>query len=145
MAFAGLFLVGFALVFPKKQILELNLRSSAINTEAKILSIQIEALRSEVALAKQSKEQPAVTHALKLAERLIELEIKTVQLEGKSVEGNHLIVDIENTVKLLQGSGIFGVLFSALGFWLWFKRIQNPQDQLLQNQLIIKPDALSKT
>jgi hypothetical protein len=36
---------------------------------------------------------------------------------------------------MLQWQGSIALVFSAWGFWLWYVRLQRPQDRLLQSQV----------
>jgi hypothetical protein len=140
MALAGLFLLVFGTVYPSQKVSELELKRAATQTERSVLLIQAAALKDDVAIAKKS---PPPTEALvtRLAERLVDLEVKQAQITGKEAEEKVLTQDLMFAWRTLKVGVVLGAILSFVGFVCWYFRVQKPQDKLLQNQLASKPDA----
>ena len=139
-ALAGLFLIVFGTVYPSRQISELELRRAATGTERSVLVIQVNALERDTAAAKKSV-QSTESQVSRLAERLVELEIKQAQIIGKAAQEKILTEDVVFAWRTLRIGLLLGFFLSFTGFLCWYFRVQKPQDKLLQNQLAAKSDA----
>lgn len=150
LALAGLFLAVFGYVYPTNRLTELQIKQASIETEWSVLNVEMDRLKADTAdverslrrLEAEAETEPTEARrnaakisadGKKLRERLHELEIKKIGLEGKDRETKIVQAEISSARTLLNVCVVVGVLLTGLGFVSWYFRVQRLQDQQLKN------------
>lgn len=67
--------------------------------------------------------------------RLNELRKKIAEVKGQRKKYIALLNEVKSYHWMLLIGGLFGLVMSSLGFWLWYLLVQKPNDILLRKQL----------
>ena len=134
MAFAGLVTVLFCGSFPISKIGPLEARNFELSAEDKILRLEMEELRREIEVVKQKK-KPTPEDLAFLRKTSNELEIKHFRLTAKDEQLIALAGELLFFLNFFRIGMFVGTFLMILGFWLWYYRVQKPQDMLLQKQI----------
>jgi hypothetical protein len=135
MALAGLAAFFFSVVYPTWQTRELKVKQLEQDAERAVLQIEHAHLVAELYDASGKVKPDAQPDGLATKRRFRDLEIKAAQLEGKKQVLIRLAAEA-NLFSLAFWYGIVaGLIVTIWGFALWYRRVQKPQDALLQQQL----------
>jgi hypothetical protein len=139
LALSGLFIVLFSFIFPMNRIGELELKSLEINTQAEVLRIEIDYLKTDTTIwGKKAKLDPEETVLIR--KRTREAEIKAAELKGKMEQIEVLRKEVLFYWKFLRITYFLGTAISLVGFCLWYILVQRPNDILLRKQ--VKKDKI---
>ena len=134
MAFAGLVTVLFGVGFPATKLGPLEARHIELLADDKILKVEIQQLSRKIAVA-EKKKKPTPGEVAFLRKSMNEIEIKHILLTAKGEQLIALISELRFFWNFLRVGMFVGSFFMVLGFWLWYYRVQKPQDLLLRKQL----------
>jgi hypothetical protein len=135
-ALAGLATALFSYGFAITRISDIDLRLVESRTESDILQLERDALTHDIANPHSRPEDMAQVQS-----KILELAIKSARLEGRNKQTGVLVSDLKLAWGFLGIGMAGGVLFSFYGFKFWYRRVQAPQDKLIQMQLMREAPA----
>lgn len=118
-----------SVVYPESQVFELESRVLALRVDTDTLNLEVDEL------GRLTQEAGDALRA-----RRLDLRIKTALLKGKSAQAELVLKQIKSLVRVALIGGIVGAAGTVLGFWLWYWRVQRPQDLLLKRQMLEAQD-----
>jgi hypothetical protein len=134
MALSGLAILIFSLVFPMIRIGEIKLKLVEVETQTEVLGIETDNLKKDI----EHSLNESKLHFQDLEndrKRMSELQIKSVELKGRTKLVRELMEDLRSYLIFLVVGGMLGLLFCFFGFVLWYKLVQRPSDLLLKAQV----------
>jgi hypothetical protein len=134
LALSGLAIAIFGLVFPAIRISEIRLKLIEANTQTRLLKLEIDQLKEDVDTAKK-KSSVSPEEIGNIRKRMIEINVKKVELDGRTEQIKALMEDLNFARGALKVSAPLGLVISFLGFYFWYSLIQKPNDLLLQKQI----------
>lgn len=133
-ALGGLALMIFSVTYPANKALELHLDTIAVNAQVKKLTIEVENLEREITRVETTKVIERTDAEIKLLrEKVTEQKFKSVDIR---VSFEKAIVQMYwlRAYSIAAGLGlVLGIIFSNIGFILWYRRVQKPNDQRSSN------------
>ena len=132
-ALAGLALSAFCFVYLLTQVGDLELKSIEVRTQAKILEVDVSALKHAIAVL-EAKKDPTAEEIRQRGVQIQQLEIKFVEHEGQQDRLRTLTQNLRTVLNLLSVGSLLGLPIAGLGFYLWYVRVQRPADKLAREK-----------
>lgn len=118
LAISGLIVLGFSLVYPFKRLYEVNREVIQLGGEIEIFRLQ--------------NTEPCPP---------LEMQIRAQQLKTKVELERAAVEQMRFFKELIIVGGTAGAAMIIIGFGLWYRKVQKPQDLIIANQAAsVKPD-----
>ena len=140
LAISGLVTLAFTAVFPFFILRQVSLELVSVKSEIAAIKLEAEHLENLLKLAKETPEYLA--EATEILERNSQLLLKMQELDGKNEELRFRNDEISKYTLLLIALFLGSSIATAVGFRLWYTKLQRYQDQAvaLQGSKLIDSD-----
>ena len=132
LALTGLVVALASVIFPYSKEYDSAIDMMEILQERKLLVIETKYLKVEVEAIRKTE-----THgdaSIQLLEKLKEIELRDALLTAKREQQDYIQLHIELLNKYSKRSFVIGIILSALGFLLWYFKVQRYQDKRLKKR-----------
>ena len=134
LALGGLVLLVASFAFPLIRISDIQVKLIEARRDGELLKVETASFEKELDRVGQ-RPKVSSADAAWYRTRLLDLRIKEIQWSSRQEQIDQLTKELLFAQSFLGlGCGI-GTVLSAVGFALWYRRVQKPNDLLLKRQL----------